>query len=147
MTTSTILNPENKCCQLYQEDLYDQLPGDKLQQIFEMQHNLQLRYGKDPNKMTFKERVDQLTVQWRNLSTEFTELLERLPFKEWKTYSPEQLAGFLGEEHMRECQFEFIDMMHFMVNFAVYLGIDHRTAFNLYASKNAENFARQNRGY
>ena len=40
-----------------------------------------------------------------------------------------------------------IDMLHFFLNIALALGIDHDTLVSLYVTKNKENFARQDRGY
>jgi hypothetical protein len=141
------LNPENKCAQLYNEDLYEKQKVDHLKYIFEKQLGFQKRVGKDPANMNFEERVQCLTTNWRNLTLEFSEMLERLPFKEWKTYTEEQKAGFTSKEHELETQYEWCDMLHFFVNLGIYLGIDHEKAFNLYASKIEENHNRQNNGY
>ena len=75
------------------------------------------------------------------------ELLERLPYKEWRAYSPEQLADYISEEHKLETFYEFVDVFHFFLNVGLLLGIDGPTFKRLYYTKNAENFERQNRGY
>lgn len=95
---------------------------------------------------TFKGCVDDISVQWRNMTLEFAELLERLPFKEWKTYTPEQLAG-MTEDQKLETWYEYADMFHFFINIGLALGIDGDTLEKLYVTKNAENFDRQKRGY
>jgi dimeric dUTPase (all-alpha-NTP-PPase superfamily) len=74
-------------------------------------------------------------------------LIERVPFKTWKSYSPEQRVGFLSEEDKLETQFEYIDMFHFFMNIGLLIGIDGKTFAKLYYLKNKENFDRQNRGY
>lgn len=143
------LNPENKCAQLFSKKV-DKLPS--ISEMFEMQRALQKSLATrgravDPDNSSFLERVRDITVQWRNFNTEMTELLERLPFKEWKTYSSEQIAGFTSEEQRLEVLYEYIDCFHFFMNIGLALGIDGETFQKLYATKNAENFARQARGY
>ena len=144
------VNPENKCAQLWNEDIganqvFD--PVDWLHQIFEVQSSLQKRVGTDPAEMDFPDRVNFIKENWNFLTCEYAELLERLPFKTWKKYTPEQLAGFTDEEHKLEVWYEWCDMLHFFVNIGLCLGINGQTAFKLYYTKNKENFARQDRGY
>lgn len=143
-------NPQNKCSHLFDTNV------DKLQsplaEIFKMQLSLQKKLastgrGVDYEAADYKTRVDDITKQWRNLTLEFAELLERMPFKEWKTYSPEQLADFKDREQMLETWYEYADMLHFFVNIGLALGIDGDTLEKLYVTKNAENFDRQKRGY
>jgi dimeric dUTPase (all-alpha-NTP-PPase superfamily) len=78
---------------------------------------------------------------------EMTELLDRLPWKEWKTYTEAQKAGFLSEEDKLETYYEYIDVFHFFMNVGLALGIDGDTFEKLYITKNKENFDRQARGY
>jgi hypothetical protein len=142
------LNPENKCSHLLNEEA--QLPS--IEEMFNMQLNLQKFLSARGKSIcyetaSFKERVDAITTQWRNITLEFAELLERLPFKEWKNYSPEQLENFLNEEEKLEVLFEYIDMWHFFMNIGLLLKIDGETFKKLYYLKNKENFDRQNRGY
>lgn len=141
------INPSNKCAQLYDPEAAQQHSGDRLKAIFEMQTSLQKRVGSDPNTMSFQERIQFLMNNWNFLSCEYAEMLERTPFKSWKSYTPEQKAGFLDEEHKLEVWYEWCDMFHFFINMGLCLGIDADAAFTLYHSKNKENFARQDRGY
>lgn len=141
------LNPENTCAHLVKEEA--QLPT--VEEMFAMQLQLQkflAAKGKSINyeTATFKERVECISAQWRNMTLEFAELLERLPFKEWKTYTPEQLAG-LSEEDQIEVDMEFIDMWHFMMNIGLLIGMNGEKFRKYYYLKNKENFDRQNRGY
>lgn len=94
---------------------------------------------------TFTEKVKDISVQWRNLTLEFAELLERLPYKEWKTYTTEQRE--LTEDELLEVKYEYIDMFHFFLNIGLCLGIDGVEFEKLFVTKNNENFERQNRGY
>lgn len=144
------MNSENKCSQLFNEDI-PKLPNPVVD-MFKMQLSLQnhlAKKGRAVNYETasFKERVDDISVQWRNMNMEMTELLERLPWKEWKSYSPEQLANFESDEAKLETFYEFIDVWHFFMNIGLALGIDGETFEKLYITKNKENFDRQARGY
>lgn len=149
------LNPENKCAQLWNDpdvdaalqDRWDHSEADYLEDIFTMQKSLQERYNKDPAKGSLKDRTNAMMQHKIFMDAEFSELLERLPFKTWKQYTPEQLADFTDEEHKLECWYEFIDMFHFFINIGLALGIDAKIAYKLYYTKNKENFARQDRGY
>lgn len=118
--------------------------------MFELQRRLQdhlARKGRaiDLDKATFTEKVREITTQWRNLTLEFAELLERLPYKEWKTYTTEQRE--LSDEEMLEVKYEYIDMFHFFLNIGLCLGVTGEEFEKLYLTKNQENFNRQNRGY
>jgi dimeric dUTPase (all-alpha-NTP-PPase superfamily) len=143
------LNPENRCSHLYSKEARKDIT---IQEMFTMQRALQdylASKGKalDLSQASFKDKVGDITVQMRNLTTEFAELLERLPYKEWKSYSNDQLKGWLSEENRLETLYEYIDMFHFFLNIGLCLGIDGETFIKLYATKNAENFDRQARGY
>lgn len=144
------LNPENKCSHLFDKNLPKL--DNPVVDMFKMQLSLQKHLAEkgrsiDYESADFKTRVDDISKQWRNISLEFAELLERLPFKEWRTYTPEQLAGFKDEADMLETYYEYIDMFHFFMNIGLALGIDGDTFEKLYVSKNKENFDRQARGY
>lgn len=143
------MNPTNKCAQLWDQKV-EKLESP-LKRIFEMQLSLQKSLAErgravDYTSGDFKANVDDITKQWRNLTLEFAELLERLPFKEWKTYTPEQLKG-VGKDELLETWYEYSDMFHFFINIGLALGIDGDTLERLYVTKNAENFDRQKRGY
>lgn len=143
------INPENKCSHLF-DQLVKHLPD--IEGMFDMQKNLQdhlAEKGKALNydTATYKEKVNDITTQWRNMNLEMAELIERLPFKEWKTYSEDDLNGFKNREDMLETYYEYIDVFHFFMNVGLALGIDGETFRRLYATKNKENFDRQKRGY
>ena len=144
------MHKENKCSKLFDPSLPKM--EDPLVQIFKMQEQLQDFLAKkgraiDYRSASFKDRVDDITIQWRNMNTEMTELLDRLPWKEWKTYSDEQLTDFIDDEHMLEVYYEYVDVFHFFVNVGLALGIDGEILEKLYYTKNKENFDRQDRGY
>lgn len=146
-----IINPENKCSHLFKNAENAKL-DNPIVDMFNMQASLQKHLAEkgralDYDTASYKEKVDDISVQWRNMTLEFAELLERLPFKEWKTYPKETLEGFKNEEEMLETYYEYIDMFHFFMNMGLALGIDGEIFEELYVSKNKENFDRQARGY
>jgi dimeric dUTPase (all-alpha-NTP-PPase superfamily) len=144
------MNPENKCADLFNKD--EKLDGVSIGRMFAMQASLQAHLAAkgravDYPNADFKTRVNDISVQWRNMNMEMTELLERLPWKEWKTYSEADLKDFASEEARLETLYEYIDVFHFFMNIGLALGIDGETFEKLYVSKNKENFDRQARGY
>lgn len=142
------INPENKCADLFEEMQVEKPLHEMFKMQLELQRNLFKRgKGLDYDNATFKERVDQMSKEWRNISLEFAEMLERLPFKEWKTYDDKTLAGFTSDEQELETKYEYIDMFHFFLNIGLLLGIDADEFVSLYLTKNKENFDRQKRGY
>jgi len=144
------LNPENTCSHLFNDNI--KKLDNPIVDMFNMQLSLQRHLAEKGRALNYdtashKEKVNDISNQWRNISLEFAELLERLPFKEWKTYSPEQLAGFKDDADKLETYYEYIDMFHFFMNIGLALGIDGDTFEKLYVTKNQENFDRQARGY
>ena len=144
------MNPENKCAQLFNKD--EKHEPVSISKMFELQASLQAHLASkgrsiDYPNASFKVRVDDITRQWRNMNMEMTELMERLPWKEWKTYSTEELNDFTSDEARLETLYEYIDVFHFFMNIGLALGIDGETFEKLYVSKNKENFDRQARGY
>ena len=144
------MNKPNRCAHLWNIDTPEL--QNQLKDIFDIQLSLQQRLsengrGLDYTAANFKTRVNDISAQWRNLTLEFAELMERLPFKEWKTYNREERAGFMTEEQKLETWYEYADMFHFFINIGLALGINGDTLVKLYLTKNDENLKRQNRGY
>lgn len=144
------LNPENKCSHLYSQEV--DLNAVTIDEMFRLQKHLQDNLAfkgraLDYDEATFAQRVRDVTTQWRNMNLEMAELLERLPYKEWKTYSDEAKAGFTSEEQRLEVLYEYIDVFHFFMNIGLALGITGEEFKKLYATKNKENLDRQARGY
>ena len=150
MSKNDTPNPENKCSHLFEQEV----PKLKnpLIDMFSMQLSLQKRLaetgrGVDYENASNEECIKDITVQWRNLTLEFSELMERLPFKEWKTYNQDQLYQNMTDEQLLEIAYEYADMFHFFMNIGLALGLDGELLEKLYVTKNKENFDRQNRGY
>lgn len=144
------MNPENKCSQLFDQNV--ECPEKPVHKMFELQKFLQDKLaaegkGLDFTNASFIERVNQISVEWKNITLELAELVERLPHKSWKTYSEAQKAGFVSEEDKLETWYEYIDIFHFFMNIGLLLGITPDDFIKLYLTKNKENFDRQERGY
>lgn len=143
---------------------------DPLQIMLDMQKSLQVRLAKD--KPEYNQHPDELAtagdvVAWlRNqkdyVDDEFRELLTSLGgmsngekaassvWKPWKAQHAEfrnRRIDELPPEDQLEIKFEMIDILHFVLNMFHGLGLSAEEIFKLYYLKNAENFARQDRGY
>lgn len=71
-------------------------------------------------------------------------------WKPWKAQHVEMQSKKikdLSPEDQLEIKFELIDQLHFFLNKIMALGMTAEEVFKLYYLKNAENFARQDRGY
>jgi dimeric dUTPase (all-alpha-NTP-PPase superfamily) len=150
------INPENKCSHLLDTiKIPKEITAGQLSDVrrmFDMQLELQKFLSAkgralNPETATYKQRIENITVQWRNLTTEFSELIERCPYKEWKTYPENVLNGDIPDEDRLEILFEYIDMFHFFMNIGLMLGVNGELFAKLYYVKNKENFDRQQRGY
>ena len=153
----------NECSQLIegadkaQNEYWDILGDEKdpLQVMLDMQKSLQIRLAKD--KPEYNRHPDDLAID-----DEFRELLTSLGgmsngekdasavWKPWKAQHGERretLITDLSPQDQLEIKFEMIDILHFVLNMFQGLGLTAEEIFKLYYLKNAENFARQDRGY
>jgi hypothetical protein len=53
----------------------------------------------------------------------------------------------LSEGDKKELYMEWVDILHFFINYAVSIGLDAKTAYDFYFSKASENQRRQNNNY
>ncbi|EMS9118442.1 dCTP pyrophosphatase [Escherichia coli] len=143
---------------------------DPLQVMLDMQKSLQVRlandkpeHNKHPDELaTAGDVVDWLRNQKDYIDDEFRELLTSLGgmsngekaassvWKPWKVQHAEfrnRRIDELSPEDQLEIKFEMIDILHFVLNMFHGLGLTAEEIFKLYYLKNAENFARQDRGY
>ena len=76
---------------------------------------------------------------------EMHEMLRELEgFKEWKTYDWSEEEK---DQHLANAKEEFIDVLHFIWNVALALGLDSDEIIQIYADKNITNHLRQDNGY
>ena len=141
-----------------------------LDSMLSMQRALQTKLATEkpernahPGKLaTAGEVVDWMRKQKDCIDDEFRELLTSLGgmsngekdasgvWKAWKANNLEKRATLikdLSPEDQLEIKFEFVDIMHFILNMSIALGMDSQELFELYFLKNKENFDRQNNGY
>lgn len=143
---------------------------DPLQAMLDMQKSLQVRLAKDKPGTNMHpddlETAGEVLTWLRNnkdyIDDEFRELLtslggmsngEKAASAVWKPWKAEHEEKFgknirdLSDKDQLEIKFEMIDILHFVLNMFHGLGMDAEEIFKLYYLKNAENFARQDRGY
>lgn len=141
-----------------------------LDTMLSMQNSLQARLALDKPEMnqnpfeldTAGKVVDWMRAQKDSIDDEFRELLtslggmsngENAASAVWKSWKKDNLMrrntkiSELSKEDQLEIQYEFIDIMHFVLNMANALGLTATDIFALYYTKNAENFRRQDNGY
>lgn len=143
---------------------------DPLQIMLDMQRSLQARLAADkpgtnmhPDELSQAgDIVDWLRNQKDYIDDEFRELLtslggmsngEKAASAVWKPWKNDHVAKQdtyikdLSDKDQLEIKFEMIDILHFVLNMFISLGLDAEEIFKLYYLKNAENFARQDNGY
>lgn len=71
-------------------------------------------------------------------------------WKWWKDENPSTATKYLSdlsEDDLIELKMEYVDALHFFINFGLILGMTGSEVMNIYLAKNAENIDRQKRGY
>lgn len=104
---------------------------DMLERIFDLQERLQERLGTEYDQAFITEMTLAAMV-------ELGEFVQNTDWKSWK--DP------IGIQRKKAVD-EWADVLHFVVNLGLAIGLDAETAFLAYVSKNKENHARQDRGY
>ena len=131
-----------------------------------LQHNLKERLGRTipPDELKTKgELVNFLWDQKHAFDDEFMELINSIAgsnkpekeqsavWKKWKSnydsLSSELVNEGLTETEIHERNFECIDMLHFVFNVVLSLGLSEKEIFEYYYLKNQENFNRYKNGY
>jgi len=83
-------------------------------------------------------------------ANENAEILDRLPWKDWKTDHRNRIAdgAALREDDRLEIKYELVDKLHFLLNMMIQAGfVSWHEVESFYYAKNKENFSRQERGY
>jgi hypothetical protein len=152
-------NTDNKCADLPVEDFYTGAE-DTLGLIYNKQKELQERYGFDFKDWSIKQIADFWMVNKHALGDELNEMFDALggvndgigsaAWKYWKgdnKKTSDMRITDLTESDKLELFYEWIDGLHFYMNFAISIGMTSKDIVNLYMSKNSENHNRQERGY
>lgn len=118
---------------------------DYFSALFKMQQDLQKFYRKDYENLSLEERAKFVRDNWSYLTTEMGELFNAIPyFKYWKDHKGKTT---LTREERMNILFEYVDILHFVLNIAVYLGLTSEEIIKGYIVKNRENRERKKRGY
>ncbi len=154
-----ILHPRNECSNLWEkykptaEKRKKENKGNYLETIINEQKGFQENYfGIKFNTNDMRKRTDYIDGQIKNLVVELLELLDALPYKEWKDYTKKDTRWVMFRDEYKaeewlEIQYEWVDALHFLVNVGLMLEIDAEKAFGLYITKVQENKDRQKRRY
>lgn len=152
-------NADNKCADLEVQDFHSEAE-DTLGLIYNKQKELQERLGFDFTGWNLKQIAEFWCVNKHAMSDELNEMFDALggindgiasgAWKYWKSTNAEaanMTIADLTEADKLELYYEWIDGLHFYMNFAISIGMTSKDVVNLYMAKNAENHDRQNRGY
>jgi predicted DNA-binding protein YlxM (UPF0122 family) len=152
-------NSDNKCADLNVKD-YTQEISDTLGFIYNKQVELQEKLGFNFKDLTLKEIADFWMMNKHAMSDELNEMFDALGgindgigsavWKHWKkdnAKASNMKMTDLSEADRLELFYEWIDGLHFYLNFAISIGMTSKDIVNLYAAKQAENLERQKRGY
>lgn len=152
-------NSDNVCANLEVKDYFNETT-DTLGLLVEKQKELQKRLGFNFEGWTLKEIADFWMVNKHAMSDELNEMFDALgginegigsaAWKYWKSDNRKAKTmkiSDLSDSDKLELFYEWIDGLHFYLNFAISIGLNSKDIVNLYMAKNAENHDRQNRGY
>lgn len=152
-------NSDNKCADLNVEDHYTETK-DTLGLIYNKQKELQGRLGFDFSNWTLDQIAKFWTVNKHAMSDELNEMFDALggindgigsaAWKYWKQdnkKASDMTIKDLSESDRLELFYEWIDGLHFYMNFAISIGMTSEDIVNLYVAKQKENISRQERGY
>jgi hypothetical protein len=152
-------NSDNKCADLKVEDNYTGTQ-DTLGLIYNKQKELQSKLGFNFEGWTLDEIAKFWTVNKHAMSDELNEMFDALgginegigsaAWKYWKQDNKKastMTINDLTEDDKLELFYEWIDGLHFYMNFAISIGMTSKDIVNLYVAKQEENISRQKRGY
>ena len=162
-------NTDNKCKDLKVKDYYTENgyeeKGNSLNDLYLLQENTQNMYFEKQGKKHFKEfnigdLIDFLMVNNHAIIDELHEMMDAVggiedgvgnaAWKPWKSKNPEIRKTKLSDltpGDLKELKMEFIDVMHFVFNAGLAIGVTPKEFDNYYLSKNEENWDRQKNNY
>ena len=153
-------NIDNECKDLEVKDFYKD-STTHLADIMDNQKKMQEEtYGIKFDNMSIREVMDFWHVNTHSLIDEIHEMTDALGgikdgsgnavWKYWKKdfakYETMKVSD-LSEGDKKELYMEWVDILHFFMNYASSIGLDAKTAFNYYFAKAEENKKRQQDGY
>jgi dimeric dUTPase (all-alpha-NTP-PPase superfamily) len=111
---------------------------DRLDVIFRLQRELNLRIGVDTAGMTEEQRQQWVLNYCRAMSQEIAELTDCVPWKWWAKYQ---------KFDKQNARVEIVDLLHFLVSMAQVMELTPDDIFETYTKKHRVNLARQDSGY
>lgn len=162
-------NYDNECKDLDVKDYYSENgyseQSNSLADLYLLQSKTQDMYfnkqGKKPfSEYTIGDTVDFLLMNNHAIVDELHEMMDALggisdgvgnaAWKPWKSANKEirqKRISDLSDNDIKELKMEWIDVMHFVFNAGLAIGITPQEFYNLYLSKNEENWRRASSGY
>lgn len=153
-------NVDNVCKDLEIKNFYEE-STTHLFDIMENQKRMQEEtYGIKFNEMSIRDIMNFWHVNTHATIDEIHEMTDALGGikdgsgnavwkywkKDYKKYETMKISD-LSEDDRKELYMEWVDILHFFINYAVSVGLDAKTAYNYYFAKAEENKERQKRGY
>jgi dimeric dUTPase (all-alpha-NTP-PPase superfamily) len=111
---------------------------DKLENIFDLQEQLNLRIGVDMKTMNDEDRAKWILNYVRAMQQELAELTDSVPWKWWANYQ---------EFDKQNAKVEIVDLFHFLISLAQVMGMSAEDIHEAYLKKNQVNHDRQDSGY
>jgi hypothetical protein len=150
-------NKDNECKNLEILDKYTE-SINPLADIIKTQKKLQEEtYKINFKDLTISEIMDYWHTNTHALIDEIHEMTDALGGNDnnavWKTWKAKHnkykfmYLKDLSEDERKELIFEWIDCFHFLINYALSIGLEAHTIYNYYFSKVNENINRQKKGY
>jgi hypothetical protein len=162
-------NIDNTCKDLtvrdyYSEQGYEGGPSS-LQDLYDLQAKTQQMYfqkqGRKPfSDFTIGDLIDFLMVNNHAIVDELHEMVDAVggihdgvgnaAWKPWKSSNTEirtKMLNNLSDGDLKELKMEWIDVMHFVFNAGLAIGVTPKEFYNLYLAKNDENWNRQRNDY
>lgn len=111
--------------------------------LLDSQEKFQKFAGNNFEEMSVEEKSKYMKEHGYFLIEETIEMLRELPYhKSWKDYSNLTSEELLYQKNL--AKEESIDMLHFMINIFLCLGMDEKEIISMYKEKNKINYDRQN---
>lgn len=162
-------NTDNKCKDLdvrdyYSENGYEE-DNSSLEDLYDLQAKTQEMYFSKQGKKQFSEMnigeiIDFLLMNEHAIVDELHEMVDAVggiddgvgnaAWKPWKSANSEirkKNLSDLSPGDLKELKMEWIDVMHFVFNAGLAIGVTPKEFYNYYLSKNEANWERQRNNY